>query len=252
MITARITELTEIAPLRELYRAEMNCQIVHDNIHVRPGWTIEHALEIDGALAGYGSVAIAGPWKKRHCLYEFFVLEQHRNRAFDIFTTLRASCTAKTIETQSNAILLPVMLHAFVPKPRASAIVFKDAGFDTRLAPAGAAFRATTDADTETLASLGLDDSAGWLVTLDGEIAGAGGVLYHYNRPYGDVYMAVAERARRRGIGAYLVQELMRVCREGGSVPAARCNIDNLASRKTLQKAGFVPCAVRLEGNLPR
>ena len=36
----------------------------------------------------------------------------------------------------------------------------------------------------------------------------------------------------------------------GGSVPAARCNIGNLASRKTLQKAGFVPCGNLVAGDL--
>jgi hypothetical protein len=43
---------------------------------------------------------------------------------------------------------------------------------------------------------------------------------------------------------------LKRICYEGGSVPCARCNPDNVASRKTLQKAGFVPCAHILHGTL--
>jgi GNAT superfamily N-acetyltransferase len=98
---------------------------------------------------------------------------------------------------------------------------------------------------------LELDDGAGWVVTLNGAIAGAGGVLYHYNRPYGDIYMKIAEPFRRRGLGAYLVQELKAACRAGGSVPAARCNIANRASRRTLQKAGFVPCGNLIAGDLP-
>jgi GNAT superfamily N-acetyltransferase len=95
--------------------------------------------------------------------------------------------------------------------------------------------------------------SAGeWLIECDGQIAATGGILYHYNRPYGDIYMGVAEPFRRRGLGAFLVQELKRVCYELGSVPAARCNVTNVASRRTLQKAGFVPCGVRLEGKLAK
>jgi GNAT superfamily N-acetyltransferase len=86
----------------------------------------------------------------------------------------------------------------------------------------------------------------------EGGIAAGGGVLFHYNRPYGDVYMHVLEPFRRRGLGAFLVQELKRACYEGGSLPAARCNPGNLASRKTLQKAGFVPCGHMLVGALPR
>ena len=62
--------------------------------------------------------------------------------------------------------------------------------------------------------------------------------------------MAVAEPFRRRGLGSYLVQELKRVCYRDGNVPAARCNTTNVASRKTLQKAGFVPCGHILVGSV--
>jgi GNAT superfamily N-acetyltransferase len=62
--------------------------------------------------------------------------------------------------------------------------------------------------------------------------------------------MKVAEPFRKRGLGTYLVQELKRVCYERGSVPAARCNPTNIASRKTLQKAGFVPCGHILTGSV--
>ena len=60
-----------------------------------------------------------------------------------------------------------------------------------------------------------------------------------------------AEPFRRRGLGAYLVQELKRVAYELGSVPAARCSPKNVASRRTLQKAGFVPYAHILNGVIP-
>ena len=88
------------------------------------------------------------------------------------------------------------------------------------------------------------------VVEVDGKVAATGGILFHYNRPYGDIYMEVAEAFRRCGHGSFLVQELKRVCYEGGSVPAARCNPKNIASRKTLQKAGFVPCGHILNGSI--
>ncbi len=53
-----------------------------------------------------------------------------------------------------------------------------------------------------------------------GRRRGAGDILYHYNRPYGDIYMKVGEPFRKRGLGSFLVQELKRICYEGGSVPA--------------------------------
>ena len=141
------------------------------------------------------------------------------------------------------------MLHVFEKNLRTEAILFEDS-FQTSLCPQGAGFRAATEPDAAVLRRLELDENAGSVATMNDEIAGAGGVLYHYNRPYGDVYMKIAEPFRRLGLGAYLVQELKAVCRKGGSVPAARCNVDNLPSRKTLQKAGFVPCGALIVGDL--
>ena len=37
---------------------------------------------------------------------------------------------------------------------------------------------------------------------------------------------------------------------DGGNIPAARCNPRNIASRRTLQKAGFVPCGKYLNGSV--
>ena len=83
-------------------------------------------------------------------------------------------------------------------------------------------------------------------------MAASGGVLFHYNRPYGDIYLDVEAPFRRRGVGSFLVQELKRACYEGGHVPAARCNTGNVASQRTLQRAGFVPCGHILKGVLER
>jgi len=244
-----VSQLSEIEPLRAQYREEMNCQIVHDSIHRRPGWTVEYALELDGSTVGYGSMAVGGPRSETPAIYEFYVQREQRMRTFDLFASLLAACGAKRIETQSNAPVLTVMLHTFARNIRAEAILFKDA-FQTSYAPAGAAFRAMEAEDMETLRQRDLDDGPGWLVTLHGEIAGTGGVLYHYNPPYGDIYMKIAEPFRQKGLGTYLVQELKAVCRAGGKVPAARCSVDNLASRRTLQRSGFVPCGNIMVGDL--
>jgi GNAT superfamily N-acetyltransferase len=248
-VDIRVSQLSDIAALREQDRKEMNCQIIHDSIHARPGGTREYALELDGMLVGYGSVAVEGPWHDTPALYEFYVQPEHRMQMFDLFASLLAVCGAKIIETQSNDRMLTVMLHTFARHLRAESILFEDA-FQTPYGPMGAGFRATTANDIEVLRQQNLDDGAGWVVIMNGEIAGAGDVLYHYNRPYGDVYMKIAEPFRRRGLGAYLVQELKAACRAGGHVPAARCNVQNLPSRKTLQRSGFVPCGNIVAGDL--
>lgn len=248
-IAVRDSQVSAIASLRDRYREEMNCQIIHDSVHIRPGWTREYEFELDGAAAGYGSLAAGGPWRDAPTLYEFYVRPEHRMRMFDLFGSLLDACGATKIETQTNAPLLAVMLHTFARGVRSEAILFEDA-FRTSHAPPGAGFRAVSADEKDVLRERDLDEEAGWAVTMNGEIAGAGDVLYHYNRPYGDVYMKIAEPFRRQGLGAYLVQELKEVCRARGSVPAARCNVGNLPSRKTLQRAGFVPCGNIVAGDL--
>ncbi len=248
MIVQRV-ELRDIEGMRDIYRHEMNCQIIHDSIHMRPGWTHEYVITERGDKVGYGSVAVAGPWLAKPTLYEYFVLPQHRGRIFSLFSALLTVSGATLIETQSNAPLLAVMLHTFAPAVTSESILFHDK-LTTAHAPPDALFRRVTPEDAAQINQQQLDSEATWLVEVGGIVAAAGGILFHYNRPYGDIYMKVGESFRRRGIGTYLVQELKRVCYEGGSVPAARCNPKNVASRQTLQRAGFVPCGHILNGTV--
>lgn len=234
-ILAREVPLQEIAELRDQYRAEMNCQVVHDSIHVREGWTKEFLLQTDGKTAGYGSIAIAGPWKETRTVYEFYLVPEFRCFAFDCFTRFVETSCATAMEIQSNQPILLVMLHAFAHEIESERIVFEE-GLTTALPANGAILKETAKSE--------------WALEVNGEPAGSGGILYHYNPPYGDVYMEIAEPYRRRGYGSFLVQELKRICRERGGIPAARCSTGNMASRKTLQKAGFIPYAHILLGKL--
>ena len=248
-LSAKQTTLEEIAPWRDLYRQEMNCQIIHDSIHPRPGWSLEYFLNAEGAPVGYGSIAVSGPWKRKPTLYEFYVLPRFRSRLFDLFSVLLEKSRVKRIETQSNDFLLTNMLHAFARSVSSESILFHDKE-TTALAPAGAIFRRATAADGLDIPPHQLKSHG--VVEVAGKVVAKGGILFHYNRPYGDIYMEVAEPFRRRGLGSYLVQELKRICYEQGSIASARCNPQNIASRKTLQKAGFVPCGHILIGSIAR
>jgi GNAT superfamily N-acetyltransferase len=246
--TAQICELESILALREMYRREMSCQIIHDSIHSRAGWTQEYSVKIDDALAGYGSVAVGGPWKQVPALYEFFVARSYRLKVFELFGALRKVCGANRMEIQSRDLLTTVMFHTYAANVMTESVLFQDE-MTTNLIPAGATFRVATEADGLEISSQQLP----WhgVVEVDGVVAATGGILFHYNRPYGDIYMDVREEFRRRGLGAFIVQELKRVCYEGGFKPGARCGPMNVASQRTLQRAGFVPCGNILVGDLP-
>lgn len=244
-IAARATSFEEIIRWRDGYRLEMGCQIIHDSIHSRARWTDEYHLLMDGVPVGYGSIAVGGPWKETPTVYEFYVVPHHRLHLFELFQTLLSASGAVTIEAQSNDPVASAMIHTFAGQVTGEAILFHDRVRTSHQIP-GAIFREPTVKEAQDVPL----DQLKWrgVIEIEGRVAATGGILFHYNRPYGDIYMEVMEPFRRRGLGSFLVQELKRVCYEGGHVPAARCNTKNIASRRTLQKAGFVPCGHLLKG----
>jgi GNAT superfamily N-acetyltransferase len=235
----------EVRAMRDLYRREMNCQIIHDSWHGR-GWVDCYQLRLNGHVAGYGLVGgVRG--ETRDIVTEFYVLPIDRAAALPLFRRLIELSKARTIETQSNDILLTLMLYDCASQIISDRILFHDA-LTTNLPAHRAKFRRVTESDRDQIIRVKLDADATWLLEKSGTIVATGGILFHYNVPYGDIYMAVAEEFRRRGYGSYLVQELKQTCYEMGRVPAARCNATNAASRATLQKAGMLPCGRMLTG----
>ena len=244
---ATLSSAPAVLPLRERYREEMNRQIVHDSIHRRTGWALTYLLESGGVAVGFGSVAIGGPWKDKPTLFEFYVLPEHRTRVFDLFEALLATTNARFMEIQSNDSLLATMLHAYAIEIASEKTVFHDKL--TTALPANSATLRRVTSDEETRAQIEQRQGGPeWVLELDRQVAGQGGILFHYNRPYGDIHMEVVEPFRRRGLGSWFVQELKRAAYELGALPCAGCSPTNLASRRTLQKAGFVPFAHMLTG----
>lgn len=236
----------EILPLRELHRAEMRCQIVHDSLHER-GLSRSYRLRLDGAVVGYGSVFGLGD-EPKDTVDEFFVRVEHRGAAQFLFRGLVEASGAKKIQAQTNDALLSLMLFDFAGEVRRDRILFED-GFTSRLEASDVTFRRVGEEHaSRRIGGRPLGQAGEWFLDRDEEVVAAGGVLFHYNPPYGDVYMEVAEPHRRRGYGSFLVQELKRVCYEMGKTPAARCQAGNVPSRRTLQRAGMLPCGSILVG----
>lgn len=247
--TALVCSAADVQPLRELYRQEMNCQIVHDSIHRRSGWTTTYVLTVNGVTAGFGSMAIGGPWTGKPTIFELYILPEHRSRAFDLFEALLGTSGARFMKVQSSDALLLAMLYTYARDIRSAAIVFQDR-LPTALPSVGTVMQCSmTDRQIRHCIEA-RQGGPEWRLELNGETVATGGILFHYNRPYGDVYMDVAEPYRRRGFGSYLVQELKRAAYALDCIPAARCDPTNVASRKTLQKAGLVPYAHILDGTI--
>ena len=172
---------------------------------------------------------------------EFYTLPHMRRIALPMFQQLLTVSQATHIEAQTNIPLMLLMLYDAATNITAENILFHDAFLTHHPCPNGI-FRHATPEDQ------GPDGE--WVIEANGMIVAAGGFLCHYNPPYGEIYIEVAQPARRHGFGSYLVQELKRVCYEAGKKPASRCNPDNLGSRRTLQKAGLLPCGRLLVGDV--
>ncbi len=243
-IEVEIVPPEEVLALRDLYRQEMNCQIIHDSWHERR-WCDCYLLRTAGRVAGYGFVG-AIKTAPRELIHEFYVLPAQRSYALALFRRLIAVSGARRIETQTNDILLTLMLYDCAMQIESDTILFHD-GTTTNLTCSDAFFRKATEEDKQK-ALAHTTDPGDYVLEVDGEILATGGLLFHYNVPYGDLYMEVAAAVRRRGLGSFLIQELKRTCYEMGRVPAARCNVKNAASRATLQRAGMLPCARMLTG----
>jgi GNAT superfamily N-acetyltransferase len=238
-------EVGEIVPLRELYRHEMACQIVHDSFLQR-GSSDPYLIRVGDRIAGYGLVA------NKHCpdiVNEFYTFPAYRAAALPLFRQLLEVSRATRIRAQTNDRLLMLMLHDCATAISSEAILFEDALTTHLTCPAGT-FRKVTEADKESLFEHKHEPVGDWMIERDGAAVATGGALFHYNPPYGDIFMEVDESRRRSGFGSYLVQELKRICYETGKVPAARCHVSNVASRGTLQKAGLLPCGRILLGEV--
>lgn len=234
-IEVRRVEFGDIAPLRELHRAEARCQVVADSLLGRD-LADPYLFLVNGRTAGYGGV------RKRidpGRAMEFYTLPAVRALASPMARAFLQSSGATEIEAQTNIPLMLLMLYDCGRNVRVENYLFDDAVTTHLACPRGVFRRGRSDDPVP-------EPERKWVIEAEGAIVANGGYLTHYNPPYGDIYMEVAEPWRRQGFGSYLVQELKRVCYEAGRKPAARCNADNVASRRTLEKAGLLPCGLRL------
>lgn len=240
------TELENILPLRAQFLEENNFQVRYDACHAR-NWSDAYLIAENGAPVGYGTVKGREDLYKRDAVFEFYLTPSARKLASEAFVRLLRETNVPLIECQTNDLLLTSMLYEFAHKIYADYILFEDRE-ETAYRRPELTFRPRLETDKIS----GLDPANAGQYVLDrgGEIVATGGFLLHYNFPFADLYMEVKKECRRMGYGSYIVQELKKACQEAGRVPAARCRIDNRASKATLLKAGLKVCGYMLTGTV--
>jgi GNAT superfamily N-acetyltransferase len=229
------TDLTQILPLRNLFLQENNFQIRYNACHER-GWTDSYALMYNEEKIGYGAVKGNENISDRDTIFEFYIIPSFRNLASPAFAALLYSSGVTFIECQSNDLLLTSLLYEYGQNINSNVILFQD-NIKTCISMDNIIFRKRNDNDI--VFEHTSEPVGDYILELNKKIAATGGFLLHYNFPFADLYMEVKEEYRQKGLGSFLIQELKRECYVAGRVPAARCNIENTASRATLLKAGL-------------
>ncbi|MEZ4457641.1 MAG: GNAT family N-acetyltransferase [Gemmatimonadales bacterium] len=245
MVLVVRTTIETVLPLRDRYRDAMAAQIVHDSWH-RRGFTTLFRLEEDGRILGYAAVG-GPPGDPQDTIKEFFLNPEARHRADECFAAVLAAGEPRYLEAQTNDPFLSPLLARFAPDHRVTAHLFA-AGTPTALPAPGVTLRPVTGPDRETVFAHSTEPVGDWGLERDGRLVATGGLFFHYNPPFGDIYMEVEPGSRGQGLASYLVQELKRIGAEGGHVPAARCNPENRASRGALERAGMVHCGDIVRG----
>ena len=239
--------LAEILPLREEYRRLMACQIVHDSWHAR-GFTAQYLLRVGDAVAGYGAVGGA-PDTARDTVKELYLRPAFRDFAVSLCRELIARSDAQFIEAQSNDTVLTTLLGVLACDHTSDTILFAD-GEPSALNVRDVTLRPIDPAEHARVFRHTTEPIGRWGLERAGTLVATGGFFLHYNPPFADIHMEVAQSARRRGYGSFLVQELVRLAREAGYVPAARCHRDNFASQHALQRGGLRPCGRIVRGRV--
>jgi len=230
-VEIRERAVEEIEPLHMLYREEAHCQLIRDAYWRRKFFDVFTA-EVDSRVAAYGAVANQHDAGR---LMEFYTLPEFQAEEMELFRRLLPVCRATHIEAQTNLPRMLRLLEAGAIGIETQNFLFADAFTSGLVCPEGDGILRRREPPG--------DIHNEWILESDGKEAASGGFLTHYNPPYADIYMKVEEPHRRRGFGSYLVQELKRMCYDNGKLPSARCNAENAASRRTLEKAGLGVCA---------
>jgi GNAT superfamily N-acetyltransferase len=227
--------LADILGWRALFLQELHAQCRYDACHAR-GWSDLRLLQLHDRIVGYGALKARDDQAVRDAVFEWYVLPPWRSHQRDLFAALVAASGAEWVECQTNdPCLYPVARHV-APDLQPTTFLF-EADKDVVSEDAGAGgLRSRGTDDTFTHTSEPVGDQ---VLEVDGEIVGTAGHLTHYNPPFADIYMEVAPTQRRKGYGARLVAGAIRECWLSGHVPAARCHIDNIASRATLLNGGM-------------
>ncbi len=246
-IQAESVPYHNIERFRRLYIATLQSQVYYEVCHDR-GWADYYRLSLNGSQAGYAALKGMEHLQDRDSVFEFFLLPHYRQHAPHFFRKILSMTGAQFVEAQTNTSLLAAIAHAFCDNLHDELWLLCDDHVTHHHLP-GVQFRKRLPEDQISWLP---EDPGDYVLTIGEKIVAEGGILKHYNPPFTDIHMSVAPSFQGKGIGTFFVQELKKVCYSAGGLPVAHCQIDNLPSRETLQKAGMAVFGKMIWGTLDK
>jgi GNAT superfamily N-acetyltransferase len=245
-LTVTKSSLIMIDELRRQRRSLIDCQIVRDSILPR-GLADPYLIQFGNQPIGY-----AGVWNKHFPgrIMEFFVVENAESAASPAFDKLVLLTGASDYEAQSNLAQMTAILSEKCTAIQDKNLLFGEPSesSDATNGPADGVphhvFRHRRPGDR--------GPEGDWVLEIDQNVIGAGGILKHYNPPFGDLFMEIIPGYRKQGLGSELVRRLIIEAVSASIRPTARCDADNNASRRTLERGGLVCCGRLQVGRITR
>jgi predicted acetyltransferase len=259
----QLDNLDQIQPLKEAYLSSlvfpMDSYWETAVVGRAPHWLIE----VDGQQAGYCAICN----DKR--LLQFFVADPFLAMASELFAfiikgNLVQTASAGTFEPTYLAHCLDhqrqveVRSYLFQDHKRVEPFLDGFTAAQFKLAVAADAQKLATFydqnnefADTEAIingfgsrlnyARSLIDQGQVYILVDKNELIGVGECRISASQaPYADLGMITSSKQRRQGIGSYILAKLKQHCYQRGAKPICSCAANNLPSRKTIEKAGFI------------
>ena len=240
------THLSTILPLRKKYLRENTFQIRYNACHER-NWTDSYLLFVDNKIVGYGSVKGLERLSDRDTIFEFYIVPSKRISAKFLFKKLIQASGSKFVESQTNDLLTTGMLESVCVNIQKKMILFGE-HVDTNINLKEVEFRPLKSG--EEVFGKKEEDKGSFVLEVENQVVADAGYMCHYNPPYADVYMDVAQAHRKKGYGSYILQEVIKNSKAAEKIPAARCKMENAASRACLLKVGFKEVGHMLFGEI--
>lgn len=246
-----VESLAEIQEQRELYMNELPYSQdlnVEENV-----WESQcYKIIMDSVNVGYFCV------DSKKTLWEFYLIESVLMHSQTVFKFLIDMNYIAAAECKTYDYLLMSLCFDFHKKAVCSAYLFRDdADVKYSLSPLeGIKMRLAAKEDFNSLSKINniakdvnffhdleedIRNKEVFIFHSDGELLGAGTCKKIWHRMnHRDIGMLVAEKHRKKGIGASIIMKLKEYCYNNNLIPVCGCWYYNYESKKALEKAGFI------------